>query len=371
MTSGPMSDGLGTSSSDVTFVVNHAPKSLLGSDTAVESGLSAIPQSSTVPQLNPLSQYSTEGQYIDLDWLLTASRASKPVLERSQDPSSLMERDHKIPDHNQGSSDTSLPQHIGSPDHDQVSDNGGHLAHKTATAPIAMDNEHETPLKPDAIEMERLNRLVECSRRLGFNDLSDALLAYYTSDLGASAVLSHEQSLNRVKQLPKFLSKIREHSKQWPAWERANYVRETLASAEDVYTEECRLARMNLANQGIGLTQKELQVGQMSRITRALQHEVCSASLTITRSTYTNILYLHQIPNTWALVTSIILHTNIPGEPQPPQTILMVMMLLCCRSHDPMSTLGLCQDYLFQHCTTDKGSVTLRLTTGSTAGSYS
>lgn len=234
-----------------------------------------------------------------------------------------------------------------------------------------MDNEHETPLKPDAIEMERLNRLVECSRRLGFNDLSDALLAYYTSDLGASAVLSHEQSLNRVKQLPKFLSKIREHSKQWPAWERANYVRETLASAEDVYTEECRLARMNLANQGIGLTQKELQVGQMSRITRALQHEVCSASLTITRSTYTNILYLHQIPNTWALVTSIILHTNIPGEPQPPQTILMVMMLLCCRSHDPMSTLGLCQEYLFQHCTTDKGSVPLRLTTGSTAGSYS
>jgi hypothetical protein len=32
----------------------------------------------------------------------------------------------------------------------------------------------------------------------------------------------------------------------------------------------------------------------------------------------------------------------MPGEPQRPQTILMVMMLLCYRSQDPITTLDLC-----------------------------
>lgn len=51
------------------------------------------------------------------------------------------------------------------------------------------------------------------------------------------------------------------------------------------------------------------------------------------------------------------LHTVMPGEPQRPQTILMVMMLLCYRSEDPITTLGLCQEYLYQHdATNDNGS---------------
>jgi hypothetical protein len=280
MTSEPIPDGTRPGSCEITFVSNHTSKSLLTSETAVESGLNAIPQSSTVPQMDPLFHTPVEGQYIDLDWLLSDSGASKTVLESTQDPSSLMERGYKNPDHSQGPSGTSPLQHLGSSGHVRVGSHSGHISHKTTTAPTAKNQGQGTMLRPDATELERLGLLAECSRRLGFNDLNEALSAYYTSDLSTSAVLSHEQSLNRVKQLPNFLSKIRDHSKHWPTWERANYVRETLTSAEDVYAEECRLARMNLANQGIiGLTQKEFQVGQMFQVTRVLQQEVCSTYL--------------------------------------------------------------------------------------------
>jgi hypothetical protein len=272
----PISDRLGTGSRNTTSTGNHVPKPLLGSDTVVESGSNEVPQSNIVTQLDQLSPYLTDGQHIDLDWLLADSKASTTISERTQDPSSLMESGYNNPDHSQAPSVTSPPEHRGSSDYTQVSGKSSQLGHKTTIAPIAMNNGQETLLRPDATELERLSLLLDWSRRLGFNNLNDAFLAYYTSDLSASAVLSHEQSLNRVKQLPNFLSKIGEHSKHWPAWERANYVRETLASAEDVYIEECRLARISLANQDIGLTQKGFQGGQTFQITRALQQEVCS-----------------------------------------------------------------------------------------------
>lgn len=351
-----MSDEPGTGFGDIASGGNHAPKSLSGSDTAVESSANTISQSIVATQLDRLSQTPSEGQYIDLEWLLSDCRPSKTVSERSPDALLLMERGYTFPEHNPGPSDTSSPQHLGSPGYVQVSGNSGHLSHKTTTVPMIKDNGKETLLRSDATELERLSLLVECSRRLGFSDLNEALSAYYASDLSGSAVLSHEQSLNRVKQLPNFLSKIREHSKQWPAWERANYVRETLTSVEEVYAEECRLARMNLASQGMSLTPKELQVGRMVQVTRALQQEVCSVSLASTSATNTNTSCLNQIPNTWALITSIVLHTYLPGEPQPPQSILLVMMLLCCRSPDSTGTLDLCQEYLFPHSADKNGS---------------
>lgn len=276
----PISDRSGTSSSDITFVGNYAPKSLLGSDTAVESGFNAIPQTNIVAQLDSVSRTPVEVQSIDLEWLLPDSGALKTVLERTQVHSPLMERGHKTPDNSQIPSGTSLPQHLGSSDHVRVGGSSGQSAHKMTPPPMAQNTGHETLLRPDVTRLERLSLLVECSRRLGFSNLNEALSVYYTSDLSKSAILSHEQSLNRVRQLPNFLSNIREHSKHWPTWERANYVRETLRSAEDIYAEECRLARMNLRDQDIiGLTQKEFQVDQMFQITRVLQQEVCSAYL--------------------------------------------------------------------------------------------
>jgi hypothetical protein len=276
----PISDNMGTYSSDITFIGNHAPKSLLGSDTAVESGFNAIPQASIVAQLDSLSRTPMEVQSIDLEWLLTGSETLKTVLERTQIHSPSMERGQKNADHCQNPSDTSLPRHLGSADHFRVGGNSGQSAHKMTTATMAQNTGNETLLRPDVTRLERLSLLVECSRRLGFSNLNEALSVYYTSDLSKSAILSHEQSLNRVRQLPNFLSNIREHSKHWPTWERANYVRETLRSAEDIYAEECRLARMNLRDQGIiGLTPKKIQVDQMCQITRVLQQEVCFASL--------------------------------------------------------------------------------------------
>ncbi|EMD90864.1 hypothetical protein COCHEDRAFT_1030641 [Bipolaris maydis C5] len=287
-----VSDESGTSSSDITFVGDHAPKSLSGSETAVESGANTISPSSIIAQLDTLPQTSVESQCIDLEWLLSDSWPSKTASERTTDALLLIERGSKFLEHNPGPLDTSSPQHLGSPGYIQASTSNGHLSHKMMTVPTVKNHGHEALRRSGGTELERLSLLVECSRRLGFNDLNEALSVYYTSDLSGSAVLSHEQSLNRVKQLPNLLSKIREHSKQWPAWERANYVRETLTSAEEVYAEECRLASISSANQGIGLTSKEFQVGRTVQITRALQQEVCSALLasTDTRNTDTSFL---------------------------------------------------------------------------------
>jgi len=276
----PISESLGASSSDVAFVGNHAPKSLLGSDTVVESGFNAIPQTSMVAPLNPLSRTPVQVQSLDLEWLQTSSGPMKPVPERTQVHSPSIEKGHRNQDHTQSPSSTSFPQHLGSSDHVWIGGTSGQSSHKMTIPPIAQNTGHKVLPRPDATRLERLNLLVEYSRSLGFSNLNEALLVYYTSDLSKSATSSHEQSLSRVRQLPNFLSKIREHSKNWPTWEQANYVRETLRSAEEIYAEECRMARINLGDQGVvGLTQKEWEVDQMCQITRVLQKEVCSASL--------------------------------------------------------------------------------------------
>ncbi|KAH6643225.1 hypothetical protein C7974DRAFT_119854 [Boeremia exigua] len=317
----PRSDRLCANSSDITFTGNHAPHSLLGFDTTVEMGFNANPQSSIVSQLDSLSRNPVQMQPVDLEWLLADPATSGVVLERRQFDPSSMERGHKSPDQNQHQN----RNHLSHSDHVRASGNGGQSAHRITTAPTSQSTESQRVLKSDVTKLERLSLLVKCSRRLGFSDLNEALSVYYTSDLSKSAILAHEQSLDRVRQLPSFLSDIREHSKHWPTWERTNYVRETLRSAEDIYVEECRLARMHLRDQGIvGLTQKKPQVDQVFQITRILQNE---------------------IPNTWALITSIILRTVMPDEPQQPQVILMVMMLLCYRSQDPTTILGLCQEH--------------------------
>jgi hypothetical protein len=277
----PASDRLGPSFSDMTFVGNHTSNPLLGSDTGADSGFNPIPQTSIVSHLDSISQAPVEVQSIDLEWLMTDSRASKPVLGRTQVHSPPMEREHKNPDHSQIPSNTSLPRHLGSLDRARVGGNSGQSAHKMTTAPIAQNPGHETPIRPDATRLERLSLLMEYSRCLGFNNLNEALSVYYTSDLSKSAILSHEQSLDRVRQLPNFLSNVREHSRYWQTWERDNYVRETLRSAEEIYAEECRLARTNLQDQGItGLPQKGFQADQIVQITRDLQQEVCFASIT-------------------------------------------------------------------------------------------
>lgn len=283
MNTEPMSDRSGTSSSDATFFGNHTPKSLLRSDTPVESSFHAIPQASNVAQLDSLSRNPVEAQSLDLEWLLAGSGTLETVLDHTQVRSSSMERGRKNPDRGQTMPNTSLPRHLGSSDHVGVGGNSGQSAHKTTTAPMAQNTGHETLTSPNVTRLERLTLLVEASKRLGFSNLDEALSVYYTSDLSKSAILSHEQSLNRARQLPNFLSAIREHSKHWCTWERANYVRETLRSAEEIYAEECKLARVNLRDQGsVSLSQKEFRVDQMVQITRVLQQEVCLASLAST-----------------------------------------------------------------------------------------
>ncbi|KFA80337.1 hypothetical protein S40288_11556 [Stachybotrys chartarum IBT 40288] len=268
----PISDRPGATSSDIMVVGNQASKSPMGSNAAAESCLNTTPQNSIVAQQDLTFQTPLEVQPVDLNWLLTGFGSSRTVLERT----TPMEGGHKTPDHSPNSPSVSLPQHRGSSEYAPVGGNSGQPAHKATTAPMARNTNtvHETLPRPDITILERLSLLVEYSRRLGFSNLNEALTIYYTSDLSKSAILSHEQSLNRVRQLPSFISNIREHSKHWPMWERANYMKEMLRSAEDIYAEECRVARMNLANQGItGPTQKEFQADEMFQITRVLQKE--------------------------------------------------------------------------------------------------
>jgi hypothetical protein len=273
-----MPDRLGASSNEITFVGNRAQNLPLRADTAVKSGSNGVTQTSIVAHIDPLLQTPLEAQPIDLEWLLTDLESLKPVQERTHVHSPSMERGHKNPNHSQTPSNISIPRHFGSSDHVRVSENSGQSTPKTTTIPMAHNTRHETLPRTDIARLEQLSLLVECSKRLGFSSLNEALSVYYTSDLSKSEMLSHEQSLNRVRQLPNFLSDIREHSKCWPTWERANYVRETLRSAEDIYAEECKLARINLREQGIlSPTQNGFQVDQMFQITSVLQQEVCCA----------------------------------------------------------------------------------------------
>lgn len=277
---GLTSANFGTSSGDITFPGNHASSLFLGSNDAVESGLNAIPQTSMLAQLDCISQIQVQNQSTDNEWLLTDLGTPKTVLEHTQIYTPSMERGQRKPDYCQSPSRTRLPRDVGTSNHVQIGGNSGQSAHKMTSTLIAQNTGHETAQNSDATRLERLTLLAEHSRRLGFSSLNEALSVYYTSDVSKSAILSHEQSLSRVRHLPSFLSDIREHSKHWPTWERDNYVRETLRSAEDIYAEECRIARMNLSDQGlIGLTQKEFQFDQMIQITRVLQQEVCLTSL--------------------------------------------------------------------------------------------
>lgn len=238
----------------------------------VESNLNATQQTSTVAQPDSLSRTPVHSQTTDLDWLLTDSGALKTV------PPPFMEG-HENRDHSQGPPSTSLPRPLGSSGHVSIGRNSSQSTHKITTAPMVQNTGQNSPLRSNGTKLERLSLLVECSRRLGFSNLNEALSLYYTSDLSKSAMLSHERSLDRVRQLPSFLSSIREHSKHWPSWERTSYTRETLRSAEDIYADECRSARMNLRDQGItGLTQQEFQFDQMFQNTNVLQQEVRSAS---------------------------------------------------------------------------------------------
>nr|POF14362.1 hypothetical protein CFP56_03386 [Quercus suber] len=274
----PISVDLGTSSSNIPLSGHHTSRSLIESDISVESGLNTIQSSSTATQLDSVSWAPMEAESIDLEWLLAESGAFKNVSERTQARSPSIER-HGNSDYSQRLQHPSLPQHLDPSNHVQIDSNSVQPAQESSTASATQNTGHSLPLGMGGTRLERLSLLVECAKRLGFSNLNEALSVYYTSDLSKSALMSHEQSLNRVRQLPNLLSSIREHSRTWPSWERTNYMKETLRSAEDIYVEECRVARMNLRNQDITvLLQKESQIDQMYQTTRALQQEVGSAS---------------------------------------------------------------------------------------------
>ena len=269
-----VSDKLGPSSSDIdiVFASNHASRFSPGSDTMVESNINATQRTSTVAQPDLLSRPPVHTQPTDLDWLLTDFGPLKHV------PPPFLEG-YENRDHNHGPPTTSLSRSLRPSDHVPIGRNRSQSIHKITTSPKVQNTGQNSLLSSNGTKLERLNLLVECSRRLGFSNLDEALSLYYTSDLSKSAMMSHERSLDRVRQLPSFLSSIREHSKDWPSWERTSYVRETLRSAEDIYAEECRSARMNLQGQGItGMTQHKFQFDQMFQNTNILQQEVRSAS---------------------------------------------------------------------------------------------
>ncbi|ETS85842.1 hypothetical protein PFICI_03867 [Pestalotiopsis fici W106-1] len=125
---------------------------------------------------------------------------------------------------------------------------------------------------PDSSLSDRLSHLMECSKQLGFDDLDDALLCYYTSDVRDSALLSHKQSLSRARKLSHFLSDIREHSKAWSNWERADFMREIVKSAEEIYVEECMVARKHQVDINIGDFTKDS--ASVEHVSQKLKREV-------------------------------------------------------------------------------------------------
>ncbi|KAI9155102.1 transcription factor radR-like [Paramyrothecium foliicola] len=134
------------------------------------------------------------------------------------------------------------------------------------------DNGCSANVGPDASLPRRLSHLMNCSRKLGFNSLEDAMLRYYTSDLSDSTLLAYKQSLSRAQELSMFLSEIRKHSKTWTTWERAAYTSEIFKNAEEAYVEECTAAKKRA--QAAGIEGHYKGMAGPGHAQQPLQHEV-------------------------------------------------------------------------------------------------
>lgn len=87
---------------------------------------------------------------------------------------------------------------------------------------------------------DRFEYVLECARRVGFDNFDSMAAQYYASSFDPSSSLAMDQRVSRNRHLPALLSEIHENSTDWSAWERRGYQDEVLKVAETICAAECR-----------------------------------------------------------------------------------------------------------------------------------
>ncbi|KAH7028643.1 hypothetical protein B0J12DRAFT_769062 [Macrophomina phaseolina] len=86
----------------------------------------------------------------------------------------------------------------------------------------------------------RIEYLIRCARKAGFQDLDSAIIAFYTTKFDEESGCSIAQHLSRKRCLPKLLEELRSHTASWKSREAQPYQDEVLKSAENLLLAEMR-----------------------------------------------------------------------------------------------------------------------------------
>lgn len=84
----------------------------------------------------------------------------------------------------------------------------------------------------------RIEYLIGCAHKAGFQDLDSAMIAFYTATFDEGSGCSIAQHLSRKRCLPKLLEELRSHAGSWGSWEARAYQDEILRSAESLLLAE-------------------------------------------------------------------------------------------------------------------------------------
>lgn len=142
----------------------------------------------------------------------------------------------------------------------------------------------------------RIEYLIGCAHKAGFQDLDSAMIAFYTATFDEGSGCSIAQHLSRKRCLPKLLEELRSHAGSWGSWEARAYQDEILRSAESLL----------LAEMGSTAPASGDRDGNWSVVSHQLRDEV----IITTNTDLQKVLIIWQMPHLWSLLTTLLLRGN-------------------------------------------------------------
>jgi hypothetical protein len=172
-------------------------------------------------------------------------------------------------------------------------------AHSQASSPSAsssrLGSQDGTPNCGATVE-ERIEWLLDCARRAGFEGLDDLALQYYTRNFDAKSSLALEMSRHRY--LPTMVAELRRSCGGWSAWQSRGYLDEILKSAEEICAAEC------------------------AELGRCLAAGASDLSIT-------EIALQDRLPHLWAFLTRLASSAGLDRQQNPSRAVFVCLLILC------------------------------------------
>jgi hypothetical protein len=182
---------------------------------------------------------------------------------------------------------------------------------------------------------ERLESVLERVEQAGFDNFDALVTAYYSETFHESSRLASEQRLSRNRRLPRVIAEIFRAASQWSAWERGGMNQEVIKSAECLLILEGTTARNALEGSlSLLVDGGNGSSSGATSVERLVQNEV---SVDFPFFFFLHLLFFlfhsallltMQIPNLWALMTSLASGTHSPRQQDRSGTALAAIMLL-------------------------------------------